>query len=418
MVLVNSKRAFVPDVERMQQSLAALSAADVGGTPNGGVNRPALSDADKAVRHRFATMAHALGLDVRVDEVGCMYARRTGSDPAAAPVLVGSHLDTVSPGGRFDGILGVVGALEAVRLLDEHGIETRRPIDVVNWTGEEGARFAPALLASGLLAGQYDADFVYSRTDAQGRTFGEELARIGYKGEASSRPARIHASLELHIEQGQQLERSNVPVGVVSGIDPVRWYQVRVRGRGEHAGGPGPGGRHDSAVAASRMIVAARDLAVAGGLFKATVGIMSATPGSTNVVPHTTSFSLDLRARADTELDEAAAALQRAFDEIADEEKVSLDLDETWRLEATTFDPTLRSQLLQAAAEYDVPVMELFGGIGHDSLQLSKVTRAAMLFTPTVDGLSHCEEEDSPWDAAQQAVAVLTSVLREVADEP
>lgn len=408
---------FAPNLERMQRTLAALSSADVGGTRRGGVDRPALSDADRFVRDRFASMMGERGMTVRVDEVGCMYARRPGSDDAADPVLVGSHLDTVSPGGRFDGIVGVVAAMEAVQLLDEQGIRTRRPIDVVNWTGEEGARFPPALLASGVVAGQYDAEFVYSRTDNDGVRFGDELDRIGYHGEAANRPSRIHASLELHIEQGRQLEQADVPVGVVSGIEPVRWYTVTVRGRGEHAGGPGPRGRRDSAVAASRMVVTARDLAVAEERFKATVGIISAVPGSTNVVPHTTSFSLDLRAHAESEVEAAIDAVREVFDRIAGEEGVEVEVEETWRLDATTFDPALRAQLMRTAAESGIEAMELVGVIGHDSLQLSKVTRAAMLFTPTVDGLSHCEEEDSPWEATRQAVAVLTGVLREVADE-
>jgi beta-ureidopropionase / N-carbamoyl-L-amino-acid hydrolase len=414
---MSTATSFAPNLERMQRTLDALSSADVGGTPSGGVDRPALSDADKLVRDRFRSLMGRRGMTVRVDEVGCMYGRRTGTDPDAPPVLVGSHLDTVSPGGRFDGIVGVVAALEAVQLLDEQHVQTRRPIDVVNWTAEEGARFAPALLASGLVAGQYAADFVYSRTDTDGLTFGDELTRIGYRGKAANRPSRIHASLELHIEQGTQLETAAVPVGVVSGIDPVRWYTVTVRGRGEHAGGPGPRDRRDSAVAAARMVVAARDLAVAEERFKATVGIMSAVPGSTNVVPHTTSFSLDLRAHAESQIEAAIGVLREAFGRIAGEERVGVEVDETWRMDATTFDPALRSQLMSAAARSGIEAMELVGGIGHDSLQLSKVTRAAMLFTPTVHGLSHCEEEDSPWEATRQAVAVLTSVLRELADE-
>jgi N-carbamoyl-L-amino-acid hydrolase len=414
---VTSENVFVPNENRMRRTLAALSDAEVGGTPRGGVDRPALSDADKKVRDRFARMLEDLDLRVRVDEVGSMYGRRASSEPEAEPVLIGSHLDTVSPGGRFDGILGVVAALEAVQLLNEHAVRTRRPIDVVNWTAEEGARFPPALLASGVVAGLYDADFVYARTDAQGRTFGEELARIGYLGDPDSRPTAIHASLELHIEQGTQLEHAGVPVGVVAGIEPVRWYQVTVTGRGEHAGGPGPRDRHDSAVAASRMIVAARDLAVAEERFKATIGIISARPGSTNVVPNTTSFSLDLRARTDAQLDEAIASLRQAFGRIAEDERVDVDLEDTWQLAATTFDPGLRSRLLQAAESLGVSATELTGGIGHDSLQLSKVTRAAMVFTPTVNGLSHCEEEDSPWDAAVDAVKILTKVLQDVANE-
>jgi N-carbamoyl-L-amino-acid hydrolase len=245
-----------------------------------------------------------------------MYGRREGLDSGAAPVLVGSHLDTVSPGGRFDGILGVVAALEVVSLLEEAGVQTRRPVDVVNWTAEEGARFAPAMLASGAVAGVHDTELVYSRRDAAGLTFGAELERIGYRGGPEHRPQQIHASLEVHIEQGTVLEDSGDAVGIVEGIAPVRWHQVTVRGGGEHAGGPGLRHRRDAAVAAARMILEARDLALAADDFKTTVGIITAQPGSTNVVPHTVRFSLDVRAATDERLDEAgcddATFLRRA----------------------------------------------------------------------------------------------------------
>ena len=403
-----------PDLARMQRRLAALSAPEVGATAKGGVDRPALSDADKAARDLLRDLMEELGLAVRVDDLGSMYGRRQGHDPDAAPVLVGSHLDTVSPGGRFDGILGVVAALEVVSLLEEAGARTRRPIDVVNWTAEEGARFAPAMLASGAVAGVHQAEFVYSRTDAAGLTFGAELERIGYRGAREHRPPQIHASLEVHIEQGTVLDESGDAVGIVEGIAPVRWHQVTVRGRGEHAGGPGLRHRRDAGVAAARMMVQARDLALAADDFKTTVGIIAAHPSSTNVVPHTVEFSLDVRAATDARLDEAVRLVTAGFAGLAAEEGVEVVVEETWRLPPTEFDPGLRDLIQATAARLGHRSRRLVGGIGHDSMYLAGVTRAAMIFTPTVGGLSHCEDEDSPWEDITKAVEVLAHVAAEI----
>jgi beta-ureidopropionase / N-carbamoyl-L-amino-acid hydrolase len=404
-----------PDRARMQHRLAALSAPEVGGTANDGVDRPALSDADKAARDLLWALMEELGLAVRVDDLGSMYGRRGGRDSGAAPVLVGSHLDTVSPGGRFDGILGVVAALEVVSLLEEAGAPTRRPVEVVNWTAEEGARFAPAMLASGAVAGVHNRDFVYARADAVGRTFGEELERIGYRGGQEHRPQKIHASLEVHIEQGTVLEDNGDSVGVVEGIAPVRWHQVTVRGRGEHAGGPGLRHRRDAGVAAARMMVEARDLALAADDFKTTVGSITAQPGSTNVVPHTVRFSLDVRAATDERLDDAVRLVTEAFAGIATHEGVEVVVDETWRLPPTEFDPDLRDLIEATAARLGHRSRRLLGGIGHDSMYLAQITRAALIFTPTVGGLSHCEQEDSPWQDITKAVEVLAHVTAETA---
>ena len=406
-----------PDLERMQQVLARLSGPDVGGTPAGGVSRPALSDADREARLVLLEMMEGLGLSPRHDDLGSMYGRREGIDTGLAPVLVGSHLDTVVPGGRFDGILGVTAALETVAVLNEHDIVTRRPIEVVNWTAEEGARFPPAMLASAVVAGAHDAAFAHDRVDQQGLRFGDELARIGFLGDAANRPREMHASFEMHIEQGTQLEDAGIPVGVVSGIEPVRWFKVTVRGRGEHAGGPGPRGRRDAMRAAARMIVAARDVSLDGETSKSTVGIIDASPGSTNVVPTEVTFALDVRAMSDEHMDDAVAATRRRFDGIASEEGVAVSWESTFGVADTEFDPGVRAALLTAARELGHPAMELQGGIGHDSMQLASATRAGMVFTPTVGGLSHSEEEDSPWDAIHAATEVMIAALVEVAEE-
>lgn len=400
----------------MQDTLGRLSSPDVGGTPGGGVSRPALSEADREVRRLFREMMETVGLETRYDDLGCMYGRRDGTDPDLAPVLVGSHLDTVVPGGRFDGILGVTAALEAVYVLNENDVVTRHPVEIVNWTAEEGARFSPAMLASSVIAGVNDAEFAYNCVDEEGRRFGDELERIGYKGDPSNRSKAIHASLEMHIEQGTKLEKAGVPVGIVSGIDPVRWYDVTVRGRGEHAGGPGPEGRRDAMRAAARMIIAARDLSLGAG-FKSTVGIVRTHPGSTNVVPAEVTFTLDLRAASDQDLDSAYAAVIDRYGHIADDEGVEVTSQSTFELGLTELDPSVRRTLLEAADRQGHQTVEIRGGIGHDSMHIARITRAGMVFTPTVAGLSHCEEEDSPWDAIEAATEVLVAALVDLANE-
>ncbi len=300
------------DLARMQRRLAALTTPELGGTPAGGMSRLALSDADRAARDLLVGWLREAGLAVRVDDFGNIYGRRAGADPDAAPVLVGSHLDTVPGGGRFDGILGVVAALEVVSALDDAGAMTRRPIEVVDWTNEEGARFTPAMLASGGLTGVFARDWVYARPDRDGRRFGAELARIGYRGDEAARPRAIAATVELHIEQGPVLEAGGEAVGVVEGIVGIGWHRVTVRGQSAHAGPTPMAARRDAMVAAARMVVAARDLARERGDLNATVGSLTPEPGVINVIPPTVRFSLDLRARDDAVHDAALTELARA----------------------------------------------------------------------------------------------------------
>jgi N-carbamoyl-L-amino-acid hydrolase len=402
----------------MQQRLAAQTTPALGGTAAGGMERPALSDADRAARDLFVRWLEELGLTVRVDDFGNIYGRRAGNDASAAPVLVGSHLDTVPRGGRFDGILGVVAALEVASALNEEAIATRRPIDFVNWTAEEGARFDVPMLASGGVAGAFTRDYIYDRTDRDGHRFGDELLRIGYRGQEEARPRAVAASLELHIEQGPVLEQRGASVGVVEGIAAVRWCWVRVRGRGEHAGGTPVALRRDAMVAAARMIVAARDLVRDRGDLKTTTGVVTPEPGSINVIPELVTFSLDLRAADEGLVDAALAEIRERFDGIAAEERVSVTVEDFWRVPPTTFDAEIRNHAERICQERGYPVHRLVGTIGHDSAYLARVTRAAMLFTPTVDGLSHCPTEDSPWPDIVRATDVLFSLAVELATDP
>lgn len=403
-----------PDPIRLQETLDAL-AAD-GGTPGGGVSRPALCDTDKAVRDRFVSMATDLGLAIRVDDVGNIFGRRQGSMPDAEPVLLGSHLDTVVPGGRFDGILGVAVALETVALLNDANLLTTRPIDVVNWTGEEGARFPPAMIGSGVVTGAWDLAYAHSRTDANGISLGAELARIGYLGQHENRIGSFFASLEAHIEQGTQLEDARQDVGVVDLIEPVRWCTVQVTGTGGHAGGPGPEFRHEAIVAAARMIVAARDASREAADFKTTVGTMRVEPGSNNVIPHRVTFNLDIRAEDDDRLERRLSDIERSLEQIASEEGVRVAIDRYWSMSGPPFHPAIRTLLGHVADQCGVGLAPVRGHIGHDSLHLATMGPAAMVFTQTRAGLSHCEEEFAPAEAVLATAQVYANAALALAN--
>jgi beta-ureidopropionase / N-carbamoyl-L-amino-acid hydrolase len=405
-----------PHPDRLRQTLEAFSCEDVGGTPRGGVSRPAASDTDRAVRDRFATMARDLGLTVRVDDVGNMYARRSGSRVGAEPVLIGSHLDTVVPGGRFDGILGVSVALETVALLNDTAIETLRPLEVVNWTGEEGARFPPAMLGSGVVCGAWDVDYAHSRKDAAGTTLSDELSRIGYLGDRSHRAGTFFASLEAHIEQGTQLEEADADIGVVSSIQPVRWCAVQVTGRSGHAGGPGPAGRVDAMVAAARMVSAARDASLEATDFTTTVGTMTVEPGANNVIPHTVTFNLDIRSRDDDTLGRRLARVTTLFEQIARQEGVAVGVEPTWVMSGPPFESHVRQLLGRMADKRGVRWSQVRGHIGHDSLHLSSMGPAGMIFTRTRNGLSHCEEEFAPWESVLATAGVYANAALALAN--
>jgi beta-ureidopropionase / N-carbamoyl-L-amino-acid hydrolase len=405
------------DLARMQRRLDALTTPELGGTPAGGMSRLALTDTDRAARDLFVAWLREEGLEPRVDDFGNIYGRRAGSDPDLAPVLVGSHLDTVPGGGRFDGILGVVAALEVASALNGAGVATRRPIDVVNWTNEEGARFTPAMLASGGMIGVFAKEWVYARTDRQGLAFGEELARIGYLGEEAARPRRVAANLELHIEQGPILEAGGESVGIVEGVVGIRWCRVTVRGQSAHAGPTPMASRRDAMVAAARMVVAARDLARERGDHNATVGTLTPEPGVVNVIPPVVTFSLDLRGRDDATLDGLIATDLRArFDAIAGEERVEYDLAVEWGVPPTPFDAAIKDRAEALCRERGYRARRLWAGAGHDSQYLARVAPTAMLFTPTIGGLSHCETEDAPWPDIERAADILLALATELAN--
>ncbi len=398
------------DADRLWSRLMTM--AEVGKTTGGGVCRLALTDEDRAARDLLAEWFGAAGLSVRVDDLGNMYGRRAGADPYAPPVVFGSHLDTVPTGGRFDGALGVLGAVEVVHALNDAGCRTRAPLEVVNWTNEEGARFQPAMLASGVLFGPLPLEAAYAARDASGRTFGEELDRIGYRGSAANRLARCAAYLELHVEQGPVLERAGTQIGVVEGVEGISWSRVQILGRAAHAGPTPMAERRDALVAAARLVLLLRDAAGALGTVRLTVGRLDVLPNTVNVVPGAVEMTLDIRSRRDDDLEAALRAADRVCGDVASADDVTVRRAEFWRSPATPFAGLVIAIVAGAAAGRGYTAARLWAGAGHDAKYVADRFPAGMIFVPSAGGLSHNEEEwTSPEDCARGAAVLLDTVL-------
>lgn len=403
--------------ERLKDSLLTL--AKIGATPGGGVTRVALSDEDRAARDLFVAWLRDAGLAVRVDDLGNIYGRLAGSDAAAAPVMLGSHLDSVPGGGRYDGAFGVMCALEVARTLAEGRVRTRRPVEVVAWTNEEGARFSPSMMASGAVAGIFDVAYVYSRQDRDGLTFGDELARIGYKGERANRPGPIHAYLEPHIEQGPVLEAEGLPLAVVTGILGLKWMNVTLTGVQQHAGPSPMRRRHDAMVAAARIIHGVRDLALSyPDPVVGTVGRIGALPGIINQVPGRVELSVDLRhpePGGHEELGERALAL---IERVADEEGVEAKVDVFWTCPPVQFRPEMVNLIEAKVKMVGAPVRRLVSGAGHDAQYIHAIAPTGMLFVRTLGGKSHCETEAVDWADTQLAADVVLQAVLDLAEAP
>jgi N-carbamoyl-L-amino-acid hydrolase len=390
-----------------------METAKIGGTPKGGVNRQALTDLDAEVRHQLIAWAKEAGCTVTIDRVGNIFARRPGRDPSLPPVAVGSHLDTQPTGGKFDGILGVLAGLELIRTLNDAHYETEAPIELINWTNEEGARFAPAMLASGVFTGRFDLDYALARPDRDGKLFGEELDRIGFAGETPAGNHPLTAFFELHIEQGPILEAEEKTIGVVTGVQGIRWYRFSVSGQDSHAGTTPMVHRHDAFQGLARFAVAldriARD---EGNGAVATIGVVEVGPGSPNVVPGTAAGTIDLRHPDDAALERMETAFRAAAAGIAEELGIEIRFDATWAAPAVRFDPECIAAVRAAAEAAGLGHRDIVSGAGHDAANLAAVTPTAMVFVPCAGGISHNEAESiTEADAAAGADVLLQAVL-------
>ena len=402
------------DRRRLELTLEELSR--IGETPRGGLTRLALSDDDRRARDRVVAWMRATGLAVRVDRMGNIFGERPGTEPLP-PVMVGSHLDSVPTGGRYDGQLGVLCALEAIRALDDHGVRTRHPVTLVVFTNEEGARFQPAELASGVLAGRIPLEDAYNARDKDGIRLVDELERIGYLGPEPCAARPMRAYLELHIEQGPLLEEGGYSVGVVEGIVAISWSRVTIRGTQDHAGPTPMRTRHDALVAAADVVAGVRRLArdIVGGDMVATVGQLSVAPNIVNAIPGTVTLSVDLRDPSDAALDRALPMLERVVRQACEREGVRWELEHYWRVPSTPFDPLVVDTIERAARAAGARHRRLRSGAGHDAQYMATLGPAGMIFVPSRGGRSHCEEEFTPMDDIEYGATTLLLAAAELA---
>ena len=406
---MTSKTNLTINPQRLWDSL--METAQFGGTPKGGIKRLTVSDEDKRVRDWFKAECEKLGCVVEVDECGNMFATRPGKRGDLAPIAMGSHLDTQPTGGKFDGVLGVLGALEAMRTLVDMGYETNAPIMIVNWTNEEGSRFAPAMLCSGVYAGVFTPEFAYAREDRNGVKFGEELERIGYKGKARVGSIKFQAMFELHIEQGPILEAENKMVGVVTGVQGMRWYEVTVRGQESHTGATPMGLRKNALLGASRMIEAIHQVGMAHLPGVASVGLIENRPNSRNVVPGEVFFTVDLRHPDESVLDSMEAEYQAALPKIAAELNLELEEKRIWISPAVKFAAPLIDCVRHGAKQAGYTMREMASGAGHDAAYIARVAPTTMIFVPCLGGISHNEAESTTFEECGAGSQVLLNAV-------
>jgi N-carbamoyl-L-amino-acid hydrolase len=405
------------DGQRLWDSLMAM--AEVGATPRGGVKRLTLTEVDRQGRERFAGWCQALGLAMRVDAIGNMFARREGRDPARLPVLFGSHLDSQPTGGKFDGALGVIAGLEVMRSLNDLGIVTEAPLELVNWTDEEGSRFGHSLMGSGVWAGVYDEAKVNALRDPEGTSVGEALDAIGYRGPEPARPFPADSYFELHIEQGPILEREGKQIGIVTGAQAQVWYDAVITGQDAHAGTTPPSARRDALVAAARVIARVDALMRERGEDgRGTVGFLQVLPNSCNVVPGEVRFSVEFRHPRTAEIEALAAAFPAEAAALVAESGCTLALTEKFRFAHQPFDAECVGLVRDAAARLGLPAREIISGAGHDAVYVARHLPTAMIFTPCKDGLSHNEAESILPAEAEAGCQVLFEAVVARANRP
>ncbi|MER8445913.1 Zn-dependent hydrolase [Mesorhizobium sp. M1066] len=400
--------------DRLWDSIMEM--AKIGPGIAGGNNRQTVTDEDGEGRHLFKRWCDAAGLEMGVDEMGTMFARREGTDPSLPPVYVGSHLDTQPTGGKYDGVLGVLGGLEVVRSLNDLGIKTKHPIVVTNWTNEEGSRFAPAMMASGVFAGVLDQADVYGHVDKQGKKFGEELERIGWKGSEKVGDRKIHAFFELHIEQGPILEDEDIDIGVVTHGQGLKWLQVTLTGKEAHTGSTPMPKRRNAGLGMARVIELVHEIAMdyqpdAVGA----VGHMEVYPNSRNIIAGRTVFTVDIRSPEKEVLDAMDGRIREGIDMICDALDIRYEIDQVGAFDPVTFDAGCVKAIRDAAERLGYSHRNIVSGAGHDACWINRVAPTAMVMCPCVDGLSHNEAEEITKEWASAGADVLFHAVVETA---
>jgi len=397
--------------DRLWDSLMEM--ARIGPGVAGGNCRLALTDFDKEGRDLFVSWCKEAGCTIAVDKMGNIFARRPGRNPELAPVTTGSHLDTQPTGGKFDGVYGVLAGLEVIRTLNDNGIETEAPLEVAVWTNEEGSRFAPAMVSSGVFAGVFDLDYGHSRADTEGRTIGEELARIGYLGEETPGEHPIRAFFEAHIEQGPILEAEKKTIGVVTGAQGQRWFEITLTGAESHAGTTPMNRRRDALLAASKLVTTVNEIALAHSPYAvSTVGMMQVSPNSRNTIPGSVFLTVDLRHPDDETLSQMEQELREACRNICEPAKIEAEVAMIWYAPPIAFDKDCVGAVKKAAGEAGYGNMEIVSGAGHDACYVSRVAPTAMIFVPCEEGVSHNEAESAtPEDLAAGCNVLMYAML-------
>lgn len=398
--------------DRLWQSI--LSMAEIGPGTEGGSSRLALTDEDKAGRDLFIGWCETIGCEITVDDMGNLFARRSGSDNSLPPVVAGSHLDTQPHGGRFDGVYGVLAGLEVLRTLHDANVQTRAPLEVVVWTNEEGSRFSPAMIASGVFAGLIEKEYAWSRTDNDGITLLDELKRTGFYGEEKCGSHPMTALIEAHIEQGPILEHTERQIGVVIGGQGMRWYDINIEGTDAHAGPTPMAVRRDALVAAADIIKEVQAIALNQGSHAvSTVGEMHIAPNSRNTIPGKVTLTVDLRNPDKSILESMDETFLTACKKIAIQHNVEIGIEEIWNKPPVIFDKSCVDAVRESVSTLGYSNQEIVSGAGHDACQVCSVVPTAMIFVPCADGLSHNEAESAePKDLEAGCNVLLHAMLK------
>ena len=407
-----SIQALRIDGARLWRSLMDLAA--IGATPKGGVCRLALSELDRQGRDLVIGWGRAAGLAVTIDRIGNVFMRRPGRDPARPPVMAGSHIDTQPTGGKFDGNYGVLAALEAVRTLNDHGVQTEAPVEVAFWTNEEGSRFVPVMMGSGVFAGAFTLEHAYAATDVDGRTVRDELQRIGYVGPEEPGAHPVGAYFEAHIEQGPVLEDAGVTIGVVTGVLGIRWFDCTVSGQEAHAGPTPMALRRDALQVATRLmqeVVASAGRHAPHG--RGTVGMVQVHPNSRNVIPGRVRFSIDLRNASDALVDTMAAEVRERAARLQAETGLAIAIEPVSSYPAQAFDPACVRSVARHAELLGYSHMPAVSGAGHDAVYMARLCPTGMIFVPCKDGISHNEIEDAEPEHLEAGCNVLLHAMLE-----
>ena len=394
--------------------LRLMQMAEIGATPAGGSCRVALTEEDRQGRDLFVEWCRELGCEIHIDRMGNIFAQRAGTDPQRLPIACGSHLDTQPHGGKFDGVYGVLAGVEIFETLNEQGIKTAAPLEICVWTNEEGSRFAPPMIASGVFAGTYELDYGLSREDAEGITLGEALDNINYAGTLPCGEHQLGAFIEVHIEQGPVLERDADTIGVVTGVQGSRWYRVIFHGQDAHTGSTPMVGRRDALVSAAYTIEAVRKIAEQHApLAVATVGHIDCSPNSNNTIPGTVALTVDMRHFTSDTLDVMQAQLHQAVNTAAEQEGTDVEIQRIMDTPAVKFDKHCINIVSEVAQTLGYRQQHMLSGAGHDACHIARVAPTSMIFVPCAGGLSHNEAESTtPEDLAAGANVLLHSLLK------